>query len=316
MRRQSMTLAVLSVVVLSFALSARGPAQMLAQALTVDVSSAAYQSLAEAGMPATRQSGNQLLAHRSDDQVPPSALAPATAVLFSAQTALPSPTVAQTTPAATATPSSVPASRGEPPAATKPAPQMAPVSRSSTGQQVEAATARPAATVTPVSGQTAPIAVAVSKPAPPERIVAPSIGLDSKIVPVGWHEVTNPDGSKTEEWDVASYAVSWHKTSAKLGQVGNTVLTCHNNIEGEVFRHLEDFHIGDPITIYAGQRALKYVVTDKFIVQETGVPYAQRLENAKWIGPFRDERITLISCWPYTGNSHRIFIIAKPVKAG
>jgi hypothetical protein len=86
--------------------------------------------------------------------------------------------------------------------------------------------------------------------------------------------------------------------------------------QGEVFRHLEHFKIGDPITIYAGQRASIYTATDKFVVQEKGVPYAQRLENAKWIASFPDERVTLMSCWPYTGNTHRIFIIAKPARAG
>jgi sortase A len=146
----------------------------------------------------------------------------------------------------------------------------------------------------------------------PDRIVAPEIGLDSKIIPVGWREVTNPDGSKSAEWNVASYAVSWNQTSAQLGAVGNTVLTGHNNIEGEVFRYLENLKIGDPITVYSGQQAFRYAVADKFIVQEVGVPYSQRLENAKWIGPSPDERLTLMSCWPYTGDSHRIFIIAKP----
>ena len=153
-------------------------------------------------------------------------------------------------------------------------------------------------------------------PQPPDRIVAPTIKLESRIVPVGWRTVSNADGSTSEEWVVASYAVSWHKTSARPGQQGNVVLTGHNNIEGEVFRHLGAFNLGDPITLYAGGRVLKYKVVDKFIVKEQGVPYEQRLANAQWIGPFADERLTLVSCWPYTGSSHRIFIIAKPDKSG
>ncbi len=42
------------------------------------------------------------------------------------------------------------------------------------------------------------------------------------------------------------------------------------------------------------------------------MPYEQRLENAKWIGTFSDERVTLMSCYPYTGDTHRIFIVLKP----
>jgi sortase A len=190
---------------------------------------------------------------------------------------------------------------------------------------------------TPTPGRTAPPATALLRPAtrplnthanpvpgtrdsrpalPPQRIVASTIGLDSKIVPVGWHLVTYANGSQGTEWDVASYAVSWNKTSARLGEIGNTVLTGHNNFVGEVFRHLEDLKLGDIVTLYAGNRARQYKVTDKFILKEKDVPYAQRLQNGKWIGPFPDERITLVSCWPYTGDTHRIFIIAKPVAGG
>ena len=42
------------------------------------------------------------------------------------------------------------------------------------------------------------------------------------------------------------------------------------------------------------------------------MPWAQRVENARWIGHFDDERITMVSCWPYSGNTHRLFVVAKP----
>lgn len=182
-----------------------------------------------------------------------------------------------------------------------------------------APTIAPAPTDPPVAATPSPAPSRPADPRPPqapERIVAPTVRLDSRIVPVGWYEVTNPDGSKSSEWDVPSYAVGWSKTSARLGEVGNTVLTGHNNIEGEVFRHLEHFNIGDPITIYAGGQAFQYSVTDKFILLEKGVPYEQRVDNAKWIRAFPDERVTLVSCWPYNNNTHRIFIIAKPAGKG
>jgi len=37
-----------------------------------------------------------------------------------------------------------------------------------------------------------------------------------------------------------------------------------------------------------------------------------RRQNARWIAPTTDERLTLVTCWPYTGNSHRLIIVAKP----
>jgi sortase A len=106
--------------------------------------------------------------------------------------------------------------------------------------------------------------------------------------------------------------VGWQKNSAVPGQVGNVVLTGHNNIEGSVFRNLDAFQDGDAITLYAGGRTFDYYVTDKFVVQEAGVPYSQQLANAKWIGTFPDARLTLVSCYPPTGNTERIFIIARP----
>jgi sortase A len=134
------------------------------------------------------------------------------------------------------------------------------------------------------------------------------------VVTVGWHEVVDPNGSKHSEWDVASYAAGWHKNSARPGQVGNVVLSGHNNIEGEVFRNLEKFQIGDTITLYGGGKTFDYTVTDKFVVLDKGAPYDERVKNARWIGPFPDERLTLVSCWPPTNNTHRMFIIAKPQK--
>ena len=68
------------------------------------------------------------------------------------------------------------------------------------------------------------------------------------------------------------------------------------------------------ITVFAGGRVFDYKVTDTFIVQEKDVPMAQRLQNARWIGAFPDDRITMLTCWPPNNNTHRAFVIAKPVQ--
>jgi sortase A len=222
-------------------------------------------------------------------------------------------------PAASPTPASrptTPAQTTRPPQSAQVQPVKAAVPAETSGQ-AQASAAKPAAK--PVAPAKAPAAAPAAVPSanlqPPDRIVAPSIGLDSKVVTVGWHEVKDSDGSSHTEWDVASYAVGWQKNSALPGQVGNTVLAGHNNIEGEVFRNLGEFQIGDQITLFSGGRTFNYTVAEKFVLQDKGVPYEQRLDNAKWIGPFPDERVTLISCWPPTGNTHRMFIIAHPTKS-
>lgn len=150
---------------------------------------------------------------------------------------------------------------------------------------------------------------------PPTRIVAESINLDAKVIEVGWRQVIQNSVS-TNVWEVADYAAGWHKNSKLPGQGGNIVLSGHNNIKGEVFRYLVDLKPGDLVTLYVDEQPYDYVVADIFIVKDKGEPEAVRRENAKWIGPFNEERLTLVTCWPYTNNTHRLIVIARPTIAG
>lgn len=147
---------------------------------------------------------------------------------------------------------------------------------------------------------------------PLTRIVAESIDLDSEVVEVGWQELEQ-DGVTTNVWTVADYAAGWHKNSALPGQGGNIVLSAHHNIKGEVFRYTVDLQPGDIVTLYDDTQSYNYVVEDKFIVKDRGESEAVRQENAKWIGPFAEERLTLVTCWPYNTNTHRLIVITKPV---
>jgi LPXTG-site transpeptidase (sortase) family protein len=146
----------------------------------------------------------------------------------------------------------------------------------------------------------------------PTRLVIESVGIDSVIIPVGWNLVEQ-DGRQFSIWQVADNAVGWHETSAKIGQPGNTVLTGHHNVKGEVFRDLVNVEVGDIVTVYVGDREFLYQVELKTIVKEKGEPIEVRQRNAQWIAPTNDERITMVTCWPYTNNTHRVIVVAKPV---
>lgn len=146
---------------------------------------------------------------------------------------------------------------------------------------------------------------------PPSRIVATAINLDSEVVTVGWSR-REINGQTISVWDVADYAAGWHKNSALPGHQGNIVLSGHHNILGEVFRYTVDLEPGDLITLYAGERPYQYRVEDKFIIKDKGEPEEVRKANARWIGPFSDQRLTMITCWPYNNNTHRVIVIAKP----
>ena len=100
-----------------------------------------------------------------------------------------------------------------------------------------------------------------------------------------------------------------------MGEVvirGNTVMAGHNNINGEVFKNLINVKIGDEIFVFADNHVYRYAVEQKLLVKEAGASLEQRIQNAQWIGPTADDRLTLVSCWPYTSNTHRVIVVAKP----
>jgi sortase A len=225
------------------------------------------------------------------------------------------PTFTPVTPIATTT--SIPAAMPPTPTATfSPAsntkspwasPTLRPLDRLGTTQaQGNASTPVPTATSLP-----SPTPTPSGPPpadAPPDRIVSPAIGLDAPVVPVGW--------TVTDEgviWEAADHAAGWHQGSAYPGRVGNTVLSGHHNIKGKVFRYLIDLEPDDEVLLYVGDTAYHYVVTEKHLFEEKGKPEAVRRANAQWIAPTDDERVTLVTCWPYTSNTHRLIIVAKPV---
>ncbi len=159
--------------------------------------------------------------------------------------------------------------------------------------------------------QAAQLAVALGG-AQPSRLIIDSVGIDSPIIPVGW-QVVEQSGNQYSIWQVADNAVGWHKTSATLGQPGNTVMAGHHNVQGEVFRDLVNVEVGDRVVVYSGDQKFEYVVDLKTIVKEKGEPLEVRQRNAQWISPTNDERLTFITCWPYTNNTHRVIVVAKPI---
>ncbi|MBX3053611.1 MAG: sortase [Caldilineaceae bacterium] len=146
----------------------------------------------------------------------------------------------------------------------------------------------------------------------PERIVIPSIGVDTAVQNV--ESAASQIGNQWfGNWQTASYAAGFHNSSALLGQAGNTVISGHNNIEGSVFRDLYQLQPGEIVQVYADGFRYDYIVEDQFIVREQGVPIEQRVQNASWIRTTIDERITLVSCWPPEGNAFRVIVVAKPL---
>jgi LPXTG-site transpeptidase (sortase) family protein len=147
----------------------------------------------------------------------------------------------------------------------------------------------------------------------PTRIVIPAIHLDAKVVEAR-SRLIKYEGKYYSQWVAPdTYAAGWHTYSARLGIPGNTVLNGHHNEYGEVFRRLVDLEVGDEIIVYAGDQPFRYSVVMKQKLPELGQPAEVRLANAAWIMPTTDERLTLVTCWPYESNTHRLIIVARPI---
>ena len=78
--------------------------------------------------------------------------------------------------------------------------------------------------------------------------------------------------------------------SANPGETGNVVLSAHNDIQGEIFRDLDQLEEGDLVILFSERKSYTYVVQEVHIVEPYQVEF---LEST-------DESIaTLISCYPY-----------------
>jgi sortase A len=217
---------------------------------------------------------------------------------------------------AAALPTAMPADGTErPPTATAAPPPPTPASQGAEPAAVETTpppTLSPAPTVTP---QPLPTPMpAAQLEGVPTRLVIPSVAIDSQVIPVTW-QLVEQNGIPYSIWQVADYAVGWHDSSALPGYPGNTVMAGHHNINGEVFKNLVNVEVGDEVDVYVKDKILKYTIELKTIVKEKGEPAEVRQKNAEWIAATDDERLTMVTCWPYTNNTHRVIVVARPANS-
>ncbi len=181
-----------------------------------------------------------------------------------------------------------------------------------------------------------PTNTATAPPAPvsaglPVRIVIPDLEIAAPVVEMGWQVVETANGPQSE-WDMDALkgAVGHHINSAPLGVPGNIVISGHNNIYGREFEPISlawdddnrtrvddltdssDILNGRTIQLFdaAGQQ-FDYTIRAFYRLHDTGVSLAQRIENARFMQPTTDPRLTLVTCWPPWGNTHRLIVVAR-----
>ena len=133
--------------------------------------------------------------------------------------------------------------------------------------------------------------IPVPTPAPDQtvRLQIPRLNVDAPVV--------QGDG-----WEQLKKGVGQHIGSANPGQNGNVVLSAHNDVYGELFRHLDQLQPGDEVIVYTQQRQYVYVVDRTILVEPTAVEVMASTGSPT---------VTLISCYPYLVDSERIVVFAR-----
>lgn len=140
----------------------------------------------------------------------------------------------------------------------------------------------------------------------------PKIQLEAPVVKVA-DRLVETDGEIVHQMYVPhAFAVGWDENSAPVGSSGNTVFVGHNNIYGEVFKGLWNLQSGDEIIVQTGSGDRHYSVSSVITLDESSLSIGQRMENASWIKWAPREQLTLVTCFPYSSNTHRLIVVAYP----
>lgn len=104
-----------------------------------------------------------------------------------------------------------------------------------------------------------------------------------------------------DSWDDLQRGIGHHIGSANPGELGNMVLSAHDDVYGSLFKDLDQLKPGDEIIVTTQLTTFTYVIQAHEIVGPTDT---RVMDNSR-----RDSaRITLISCYPYQVDSHRYVV--------
>lgn len=151
-----------------------------------------------------------------------------------------------------------------------------------------------------------------TRPSAPQRIVIPALGVDARVVEVGWH-VVQAGGQALGEWETVVGAAGHHRGSADPGQAGNCVLSAHSSdAGGAVFRGLEGLAPGDEVQLYTVDgKQHRYVVSLVLTLDEVGATAEEKRDHARWLDPTDNAVLTLVTCWPPWSYTHRVVVRAE-----
>lgn len=151
------------------------------------------------------------------------------------------------------------------------------------------------------AGEAVAPALATRRALTPERLVIPTIAVDTQVV-------TSP--IVQGEWQVPRFVAGHLEGTARPGEGSNVALAGHLQSlrNGNVFADLEKVQPGDEVLVSAEGEQARYVVREARLVTPTDVSV---------VAPTPEERLTLITCagnwdWLRGEYSHRLVIVATP----
>jgi sortase A len=137
----------------------------------------------------------------------------------------------------------------------------------------------------------------------PTPSVQQAVHIEIPAIDLGMTPIVQGDGKEQ-----LKKGVGQHIGSANPGELGNVVLSAHNDIYGEIFRDLDKLQRGDLVILYTSQKAFTYVIGESpKVVEPTDVAV---------MAPTEDAVVTLISCYPYLVDNKRIIVRARLQGAG
>lgn len=139
---------------------------------------------------------------------------------------------------------------------------------------------------------------------PPPVAISPKVARSGTRIIIPSIDVDAPIGEGTD-WEALKYKVGHQPNTANPGQRGNMVLAAHNDVYGEIFRYLPDVPVGEIITIYAGEEIFRYQIIERRIITP---------DQVEVMLPTTGPTTTLISCYPYLIDTHRIVLFGELIE--
>lgn len=124
------------------------------------------------------------------------------------------------------------------------------------------------------------------------RLIVPKLNIDQTII-------------QGTDWEALKQGIGQLQNGVNpADESGNLVLSAHNDIYGELFRHLDQLEAGDKFQVQTQTEIYTYEITGWEVVEPTAVHVLDSTDNPT---------ATLISCYPYQVDNMRIVVSANRI---